>query len=52
MKLSDDGEGQGILKKEIKIEKGAQLQRQLAQKMGRAYVALFLFFYKINIKIF
>ena len=32
--------------------KGAQLQRQLALKMGRAYVALFLFFYKINIKIF
>lgn len=27
MKLSDDGEGQGILKKEIKIEKGAQLHR-------------------------
>lgn len=27
MKLSDDGEGQGILKKEIKIEKGTQLDR-------------------------
>ena len=32
--------------------KGGQLQRQLALKMGRAYVALLLFFYKINIKNF
>lgn len=32
--------------------KGAQLQLQLALKTGRAYVVLFLFFYKINIKNF
>lgn len=32
--------------------KGAQLQLQLALKMGRAYVALFLFVNKINIKNF
>lgn len=32
--------------------KGAQLQLQLALKMGRAYVALFLFFNKVNIKNF